>query len=125
MEERLLARFDEFGHRFLTHHDVKPENMILGSDGGPVTVLDWTSARMSVPGTGLRILAGSGETRRRRVAFYLECMERLGHRLDARDILLAVTAQQGFAVMHRGIMRKDIARIEAGADMLIEAAAML
>jgi hypothetical protein len=110
-EDRLIARFDALGHRFLTHHDMKPENIIVG-DGGPVTIVDWTSARLSVAGTGLRLLAGGGK-RAEAARLYVDRMSGFGHRLKLADVVFAWSAHQAFRNLHFGLKRAEIGRVRS------------
>jgi aminoglycoside phosphotransferase (APT) family kinase protein len=114
-EDRLLARFESLGNRFLTHHDVKPENLIIRAADAPVVVLDWTSARISAPGTGLRLLAGSDQRFLAEVAaHYVECMRRLGHPLALADVIFAVNAHRVFRAFSRGVQKENLNSIREG-----------
>jgi hypothetical protein len=111
LEGRLIERFQSLGNRFLTHHDMKAQNTIVAEGGNAaVAIVDWTSARMSVAGTGLRLLAGPA-TQADAAALYVECMQRFGHRLNLRDVLFALTAHQALRSLHLGLLRQDARRI--------------
>lgn len=115
MEDKLVARFDSLGNRFLTHNDVKPENVIIRPGDAPPVIIDWTSARISAPGVSLRFLARWDEESRTAIAAdYVEIMGKLGHALALDDVLFAIEAHHAFKSFSAGLASEDLTRINHG-----------
>jgi hypothetical protein len=114
-ECRIIGRFADLGDRFFTHHDVKRENLLCPPGESGLTVLDWTSAALSVPGTGLRFLSRWDAPSRAVLAdHYIRCMARSGHRLRLEDVLFALEGHAVFKTLRKGVASGDAKVVRAG-----------
>ncbi len=113
-EGRLLARIEALGKPFLTHHDIKAANLVIRAEDSPIVVLDWTSARISAPGLGLRLLFHDAASLESTTRFYIQCMRQLGHTLALADVLFAIVASKVFRAFCIGIAQRDLGRIHEG-----------
>lgn len=126
LEDRLLQRFRSMENRFLTHNDMRPANLIIRPDDARVVVVDWTSARISAPGAGLRFLAWvDEESRTALAAHYVQCMRGLGHGLALDDVLFAIKAIHTFRALSTLAATRDLGKIRMGLPDLQRFAAAL
>lgn len=125
-EPALISRFQALGDRFLTHNDIKAENIILRDGDGALVVTDWKSTRVNAAGVGLRLIADGGPQKQRAIAaFYVACMARRGYRVRLDEVLFAIRATRAFKMLQEGLKQGEIGRLEAGlnrSELLIRTA---
>jgi hypothetical protein len=104
LEGRILARFDEFGHAYLAHNDIGSRNLLLRPEDDRVAIIDWASARLSVPGASLRPIATWPEPARNAIAArFVDQMMQFGRRTAIADVLLAADGTMLFRLLAQAV----------------------
>jgi hypothetical protein len=104
LEDRILARFDELGPRYLAHNDIGSRNLLLRPEDDRIAIVDWSSARLSVPGASLRSIATWPESARHAIAArYVDRMMQSGRRTATADVLLAADGTMMFRLLAQAV----------------------
>ncbi len=118
-EPRLLGRLETLGNRFFTHHDFKPENLIVRETDGRLVIIDWNTTRLSAPGVGLRqIYRNDRGLMAETISYYVQCMRRLGHELALADVEFAAKAHLSFRALSSSVESQSMNRLRRGLDLV-------